>query len=118
MHVNFSLNFLVDKTEGTKNLDAATRELCRDTLEWFVVFSSIVSGRGNVGQACYGYANSAMERICEIRHNDGLPGRLLLASCVTYVSVSTRIYSSRNVRLAVGRPMSCLMRVIPQAVYF
>ena len=68
------------KIEGTKNLDAATRELCSDTLEWFVVFSSIVSGRGNIGQACYGYANSVMERICEVRHNDGLPGYLLLAT--------------------------------------
>ena len=65
------------KVVGTKNLDAATRELCADSLEWFVVFSSIVSGCGNVGQACYGYANSVMERICELRRNDGLPGTIL-----------------------------------------
>ena len=83
---------MVDKIEGTKNLDAATRELCRDSLEWFVVFSSIVSGRGNVGQANYGYANSVMERICEIRHNDGLPGRLLLLP-------TNGIYLIRHLRL-------------------
>ena len=93
MHVNVNLIFCFDKVEGTKNLDTATRELCRDTLEWFVVFSSIVSGRGNVGQACYGYANSVMERICEVRHNDGLPGRLLLkvALLQTYRYVLCRL---------------------------
>jgi len=62
------------KIVGTRNLDVATRELCGDTLEWFVVFSSVMSWRGNAGQANYGFANSAMERICERRHNDGLPG--------------------------------------------
>jgi len=54
----------------------ATRELCSNTLEWFVVFSSVSCGRGNAGQANYGYANSAMERICERRRSDGLPGQL------------------------------------------
>ncbi|CAF5042184.1 unnamed protein product, partial [Rotaria magnacalcarata] len=31
-------------------------------------------GRGNAGQTNYGYANSTMERICEQRQKDGLPG--------------------------------------------
>ena len=62
------------KVVGTRNLDKATRELCHSTLEWFVVFSSVTSGRGNAGQANYGYANSVMERICERRRNDRLPG--------------------------------------------
>ena len=100
MSGNISLIFLVYKIEGTKNLDAATRELCSDTLEWFVVFSSIVSGRGNIGQACYGYANSVMERICEVRHNDGLPGLLyqplaLLAFQTMLVRELTRNNPSR-----------------------
>jgi hypothetical protein len=41
-----------------------------------VVFSSITSGRGNVGQTNYGYANSVMERICEQRKKNGLPGKI------------------------------------------
>uniref|UniRef100_A0A8C4QVB8 Fatty acid synthase n=1 Tax=Eptatretus burgeri TaxID=7764 RepID=A0A8C4QVB8_EPTBU len=49
-----------------------TRKLCPD-LDWFVVFSSVSAGRGNAGQSNYGLANSAMERICEKRHRDGLP---------------------------------------------
>ena len=32
------------------------------------------SGRGNAGQTNYGFANSAMERICEERMKSGLPG--------------------------------------------
>ncbi|KAH7996046.1 hypothetical protein HPB51_026423 [Rhipicephalus microplus] len=43
-------------------------------LDHFVVFSSTSCGRGNAGQTNYGYANSVMERICECRVADGLPG--------------------------------------------
>lgn len=42
---------------------------CRD----FVIFSSVVCGRGNAGQTNYGMANSVMERICEERLKVGLP---------------------------------------------
>ena len=63
------------KYNGTINLDQLTREkdVAKD-LHWFVVFSSVSSGRGNAGQANYGFANSAMERICEERARSGLPG--------------------------------------------
>lgn len=40
----------------------------------FVVFSSVTSGRGNSGQANYGWANSTMERMIEQRRYDGYPG--------------------------------------------
>ncbi|XP_053612449.1 fatty acid synthase-like [Plodia interpunctella] len=61
------------KVDGTKALDIATRESAQD-LEYFVAFSSVSCGRGNPGQSNYGYANSVMERICEQRRADGLPG--------------------------------------------
>ena len=64
----------VPKVKGTCNLDQVTRELCADTLDWFVVFSSVSCGRGNAGQTNYGFANSTMERICEKRRHDNLPG--------------------------------------------
>ena len=63
------------KVQGTINLDKASRELCKESLEWFVVFSSVVSGRGNLGQTNYGFANSVMERICEKRKAEGFPGK-------------------------------------------
>ena len=60
-----------------KYLDAVTREICGDTLKYFVAFSSIASGRGNLGQSNYGWANSAMERLCQERRNDDLPGKII-----------------------------------------
>ncbi|XP_012261752.1 fatty acid synthase [Athalia rosae] len=61
------------KIDATKHLDTASKKLC-PALDYFVVFSSISCGRGNVGQANYGLANSAMERIVEDRQASGLPG--------------------------------------------
>ncbi|CAL8122739.1 unnamed protein product [Orchesella dallaii] len=61
------------KIESSIHLDKATRQLCPE-LDHFVVFSSVSCGRGNAGQSNYGLANSAMERICELRQKDGLPG--------------------------------------------
>lgn len=62
------------KVTGTIHLDQCSREMCADSLDWFVVFSSVSCGRGNAGQANYGFANSCMERICEQRKHDGFPG--------------------------------------------
>ncbi|XP_063240366.1 fatty acid synthase isoform X2 [Bacillus rossius redtenbacheri] len=61
------------KADAARNLDVASRRLCPE-LDYFVVFSSVSCGRGNVGQANYGLANSAMERVCEARQEAGLPG--------------------------------------------
>ncbi|TNN50607.1 Fatty acid synthase [Liparis tanakae] len=61
------------KYDGTVNLDQVTRDSCPD-LGHFVAFSSVSCGRGNAGQSNYGYANSAMERVCEQRRHDGFPG--------------------------------------------
>ncbi|KAG5306378.1 FAS synthase, partial [Pseudoatta argentina] len=64
---------ILPKVNVTRNLDVVSRKLC-PSLDYFVVFSSISSGRGNVGQTNYGFANSAMERIMEERQANGLPG--------------------------------------------
>ncbi|XP_016070948.1 PREDICTED: fatty acid synthase [Miniopterus natalensis] len=61
------------KYSGTLNLDRVTREACPE-LDYFVAFSSVSCGRGNMGQTNYGFANSTMERICEVRRHEGLPG--------------------------------------------
>lgn len=60
------------KVLTTKYLDEASRSVSND-LEYFVTFSSISCGRGNIGQTNYGYANSIMERISEQRQKLGLP---------------------------------------------
>lgn len=60
------------KVDGSKMLDVASRAMAPE-LDYFVNFSSVSCGRGNAGQANYGLANSAMERICESRQEAGLP---------------------------------------------
>ena len=62
------------KVAGTVHLDQVSRRRCAESLHWFVAFSSVSCGRGNAGQANYGYANSVMERVCEQRKHAGLPG--------------------------------------------
>jgi fatty acid synthase len=61
------------KALATHHLDVLSRQMCPD-LRHFVVFSSFSCGRGNMGQTNYGMNNSIMERICEARVRDGLPG--------------------------------------------
>lgn len=61
------------KVQGTKFLDQYSRSMCSE-LDYFVCFSSVSCGRGNIGQTNYGLANSAMERICEMRQVSGFPG--------------------------------------------
>ncbi|CAG2111003.1 unnamed protein product [Medioppia subpectinata] len=61
------------KVDALGYLDAVCRKFCPD-MDYFVAFSSQSSGRGFVGQNNYGYANAVMERICERRQRDGLPG--------------------------------------------
>ncbi|XP_018375579.1 PREDICTED: fatty acid synthase-like [Trachymyrmex cornetzi] len=61
------------KARATQMLDKLSRKICPN-LRHFVVFSSISCGRGNAGQTNYGMANSIMERICEKRAGEGLPG--------------------------------------------
>lgn len=60
------------KVDGSKYLDIVSRTMAPH-LDYFVSFSSVSCGRGNAGQANYGLANSAMERICEARQAAGFP---------------------------------------------
>jgi len=55
------------------NLDKLTRISCPD-LDYFVVFSSVICGKGFAGQTNYGFSNAVCERICEMRRRDGLHG--------------------------------------------
>lgn len=65
--------------ENDGSVRRVTREACPE-LDYFVAFSSVSCGRGNAGQSNYGFANSTMERICEQRRHDGLPGAPLPAA--------------------------------------
>lgn len=75
------------KCQGVSALDRVTRRLCPD-LDLFVAFSSVSCGKGNAGQANYGYANSTMERICEQRRRDGFHGLAIQWGAIGDVGVA------------------------------
>lgn len=54
---------------GTKagagvNLNLATRDM--PSVDYFVMFSSISAAFGNAGKTNYGYANSALDEMCQV----------------------------------------------------
>lgn len=75
-----------DEVSLSCSIPRVTRKKCPD-LDYFVVFSSVSCGRGNAGQSNYGFANSTMERICEQRHHDGLPGKTTLLIAQNHLSL-------------------------------
>nr|AAC50259.1 encodes region of fatty acid synthase activity; FAS; multifunctional protein [Homo sapiens] len=83
------------KYSGTLNLDRVTREACPE-LDYFVVFSSVSCGRGNAGQSNYGFANSAMERICEKRRHEGLPGLAVQWGAIGTVGILVETMSTND----------------------
>uniref|UniRef100_A0A3Q2DDZ3 Fatty acid synthase n=1 Tax=Cyprinodon variegatus TaxID=28743 RepID=A0A3Q2DDZ3_CYPVA len=98
------------KRDGTINLDRVTRQLCPD-LRYFVAFSSVSCGRGNAGQSNYGYANSVMERVCEKRRFDGLPGLAVQWGAIGDVGVVLETMGGNDVVIGGTLPQritSCL----------
>ncbi|EDV19161.1 uncharacterized protein TRIADDRAFT_34034 [Trichoplax adhaerens] len=99
------------KVDGTIHLDRVTRMRCSG-LEWFVIFSSVSCGRGNAGQANYGYANSAMERICERRHHENLPALAIQWGAIGDVGMVIESMKGSNTTVVGGtlpqRIHSCL----------
>ncbi|GFO05601.1 fatty acid synthase [Plakobranchus ocellatus] len=62
------------KITTTMLLDDLTRQQSvRDSLDHFVMFSSVIVSHGLMGQTNYAWGNTTMERICEARKRDGLP---------------------------------------------
>ncbi|OXU25389.1 hypothetical protein TSAR_001850 [Trichomalopsis sarcophagae] len=102
------------KAWATKNLDVLTRKVC-PVLRHFVVFSSVSCGRGNAGQSNYGMSNSVMERICERRANEGLPGLAVQWGAVGDVGLVADMQED-NKELVIGgtlqqRITSCLQEL-------
>lgn len=84
---------------GTRALDVASRKLAPQ-LDHFVIFSSLVSRQGNPGQSNYGFANSAMERLCELRQADGLPALAVQWGAIGDVGIITAIHGDSDTQVA------------------
>uniref|UniRef100_A0A6G1SJY0 Fatty acid synthase n=1 Tax=Aceria tosichella TaxID=561515 RepID=A0A6G1SJY0_9ACAR len=100
------------KVDATINLDEASRKLCPKSCDYFVAFSSVSCGRGNLGQTNYGFANSSSERVCEQRRKDGLHGLAIQWGAVGDVGVVTETMStSHDINIGGTHPQripSCL----------
>ncbi|XP_024885303.1 fatty acid synthase [Temnothorax curvispinosus] len=102
------------KAWATKMLDELSRSLCKQ-LRQFVVFSSVSCGRGNAGQTNYGMANSVMERICERRAANGLPGLAIQWGAIGEVGLVAE-WQDNNKELVIGGTLqqkvsSCLEKL-------
>ncbi|XP_076644466.1 fatty acid synthase [Halictus rubicundus] len=95
----------------TKQLDLLTRTICPE-LRLFIVFSSLSCGRGSPGQTNYGMGNAVLERICERRVEEGLPGMAIEWGAVGEVGLAAKLLQDKK-QLVVGgtlqqRISSCL----------
>ena len=63
-------NVIAPKVIGSRNLHNLTRNL---DLDYFVMFSSVVSLLGAPGQSSYAAANAFMDTLAHLRYNAGLP---------------------------------------------
>jgi fatty acid synthase, animal type len=98
------------KVDGTIILDTVSRQLCPE-LKYFVAFSSVSCGRGNAGQSNYGFANSVMERVCELRRQDGLHGLAVQWGAIGDVGVVSENMGGNDVVIGGTLPQripSCL----------
>ena len=84
------------KVDGTLFLDQVSRLKC-PAIDYFVCFSSVVSGRGNAGQTNYGYANAVMERVCDERKRLGLPGLAVQWGAIGDVGVVAEVLGGNDV---------------------
>ncbi|XP_039315167.1 fatty acid synthase-like [Solenopsis invicta] len=106
------------KINVTRNLDAVSRKLC-PSLDYFVVFSSVSSGRGNMGQTNYGFANSAMERMMEERQTNGLPGLAIQWGAIADVGLIMEMMGGNDAEVGGTIPQqisSCLATMISVVV--
>jgi polyketide synthase PksL len=63
---------LAPKIQGTYNLHAAT---CNESLDFFVLFSSVAAVFGNAGQSDYAYANCFLDEFAKEREQLRLQGK-------------------------------------------
>lgn len=89
------------KAWSTQLLDELSRKMCPE-LKHFVVFSSVSCGRGNAGQTNYSMANSVMERICEKRVEEGLPGLAIQWGAVGDVGLVADMYEEHKELVIAG----------------
>ena len=79
----------------TNNLDVLSRKYCPN-MNYFVAFSSHTGVRGSATQSNYGWANSALERVCEKRFCEGLNALAIQWGLIGQVGYSFHKFLARD----------------------
>ena len=97
---------LSSKSTGAINLDKALQKLSslrpKSDPPLFVLFSSASAGLGNAGQTNYAFANSSMERLCEMRNHEGLQSLAIQWGAIGEVGILHTIMGGRDVESVAG----------------
>ncbi|RZC40550.1 fatty acid synthase-like [Asbolus verrucosus] len=96
---------IAPKVFSAQNVDFLSRKL-PTKLDYFVVFSSVAASLGNATQSNYGFANSALERLCESRKAEGLHALAVEWGPIADVGFVARLKARVKV-----------MEAIPQGIY-
>ena len=117
---------LAPKSRGALNIDKALRKLSALDAEvspLYVVFSSASAGLGNAGQTNYAFANSSMERLCEMRHLEGLHSVAIQWGAIGEVGILHTIMGGRDIESLAGtKPqpihscLSCLDTILSKSL--
>ncbi|CAG0904463.1 unnamed protein product [Darwinula stevensoni] len=83
------------KVGALQCVDRVSREWCPG-LKYFVAFSSVVVGVGNVGQTAYGMANGAMEDVIRDRRRSDCPGLAIEWGPIAEVGMASKILARTN----------------------
>ena len=97
---------LSPKSTGAINIDKALRKLAsrhpHHESPLFVAFSSASAGLGNTGQTNYAFANSSMERLCEMRSREGLPSLAIQWGAIAEVGILYSIMGGKDIESVAG----------------
>lgn len=97
------------KALGARILDSVTRHL---NLDFFVLFSSVTTTIGNIGQSAYIAANTILNQIAMERREAGLPAIALQLGPVGDVGILSRNQKAADTLMAAGMKLLNIQNVL------
>lgn len=97
------------KAIGGRILDSVTRHL---NLDFFVLFSSVTTTLGNIGQSAYIAANTILNQIAMERRKAGLPAMALQLGPIGDVGILSRNQKAADTLMAAGMKLLNIQNVL------